>query len=237
MAKTVFTDGNPSQGIVGTIIPSAFLNAVFSARPDGLNQDGSLPVAYAADTGSANAYAINPSPALTQYITGMPFTFSAANANTGASTLNINGLGTKAIVLPNGAALAGGEIVAGQMVTVIYDGTSLRMMSEPANLAAFPASLAANGYVKLPGGLIIQWGTATTASTGAATVTFPLAFSTACWGVFVEENASNTGQIAASNINAVSASSFTLLMLVSGHADPANWDPASVPFWWVAIGK
>ena len=43
------------------------------------------------------------------------------------------------------------------------------------SLTDFTKSLAANGYQKFPGGLIIQWGTS-----GATTVTFPIAFPTAC---------------------------------------------------------
>jgi hypothetical protein len=42
-------------------------------------------------------------------------------------------------------------------------------------------SLSANGYQRFPGGLIIQWGSFTAPSSGGqATVTFPLAFPTAC---------------------------------------------------------
>ena len=233
MAKTVFTDGNPSQGIVGTVIPAAFLNAVFAARPDGLNQDGSLPVAYAADTGSANAYAITPSPALTQYITGMPFSFSAANANTGASTLDINGLGAKAIVLPNGAALAGGEIAAGRIVTVIYDGTNFQMISPSASEGS--SSLAANGYTKLPSGLIIQWGTATTSGAGTVSITFPAAFPSSCYGVFTQGVPSSG--IAVCNVSSLTTSGFTATGVFSGGGNSANWNAASVPLWWTAIGK
>jgi hypothetical protein len=46
--------------------------------------------------------------------------------------------------------------------------------------AAFGSSLASNGYQKLPSGLIIQWGTAATNSSGIATLTNPLAFPNAC---------------------------------------------------------
>lgn len=37
-------------------------------------------------------------------------------------------------------------------------------------------SLTQNGYVKLPGGLIVQWGQATTPGTGSQVVTLPIAF-------------------------------------------------------------
>jgi hypothetical protein len=40
-------------------------------------------------------------------------------------------------------------------------------------------SLSSDGYQKLPGGLIIQWGTFTPSSS-TTSLTFPIAFSTAC---------------------------------------------------------
>ena len=39
-------------------------------------------------------------------------------------------------------------------------------------------SLSGNGYQKLPSGLIIQWGQASTNASGLATITFPMAFPT-----------------------------------------------------------
>jgi len=77
---------------------------------------------YVADTGSADAYAIAPSPAITAYAAGQVFTFKAVNANTGASTLAVNGLAAKSIVLT-------GAITAGQIVQVVYDGTDMQMLS------------------------------------------------------------------------------------------------------------
>lgn len=41
-------------------------------------------------------------------------------------------------------------------------------------------SLAANGYQKLPGGLILQWGSFHTTAAAAQTVTFPITFPNAC---------------------------------------------------------
>jgi microcystin-dependent protein len=42
MAKTVFTDGDPSLGILGTRVLAAFLNKIFNHKHDGLDQDGSV---------------------------------------------------------------------------------------------------------------------------------------------------------------------------------------------------
>lgn len=129
MGKTLFSDGNPLQGILGTIVNSLWLNKVFNHRHDGLDQDGSAPLDYAPDTGSANAYAIALSPALTAHIAGMPIHFKATNANTGASTLAVNALAAVAIKQVDDSGLPAGSIVAGQMVTVIYTGAAYMLVS------------------------------------------------------------------------------------------------------------
>lgn len=73
------------------------------------------------DSGSANTYVITPSPAISAYEEGQRFVFRATNANSGASTLNVNGLGAIAIQTPDGVALASGAIVSGGYYEVVYD--------------------------------------------------------------------------------------------------------------------
>lgn len=46
------------------------------------------------------------------------------------------------------------------------------------------SSLAASGYQKLPSGLILQWGSFTSSGAGTSSVSFPIAFPTACRQVF-----------------------------------------------------
>ena len=161
MAKTAFSDGNPLLGILGTIVNAAFLNNIFNHRHDGLDQDGSAPLDYAADTGAANAYAIALSPALTAQVEGLPLHFKAVNANTGASTLAVNGMAAKAIIMPDGSALTAGAIIAGQMITVIYTGTAFMLVSNtshgfyPTGQCIFvPATAAPNGFIKMNGALL-----------------------------------------------------------------------------------
>lgn len=86
---------------------------------------------YAADSVGTDAYAITLSPAPAAYVTGMVFRFKAGTANTGAATLNVNGLGAKAIVKRYNVALATGDILAGQLVEVEYDstGNNFQMLS------------------------------------------------------------------------------------------------------------
>lgn len=79
-----------------------------------------------ADTGVANAYVVSLAVAPT-LVTGTQAQFKAAHANTGASTLNLNGTGVKPIVKAGGAALTGGEIGANYIVRVIYDGANWQM--------------------------------------------------------------------------------------------------------------
>jgi hypothetical protein len=88
---------------------------------------------YKADTGAANAYVITPSPAITAYTVGQIFSFKAVNANTTASTVNVNGLGVKTIKNIKGSDLVANDILAGQIVVVEYDGTNFVMVSPLGN--------------------------------------------------------------------------------------------------------
>lgn len=84
---------------------------------------------YAADSVGTDAYAITLSPAPASYATGQTFFFKAGTANTGAATLNVNGLGAKTIKKAYNSDLATGDILANQIVQVTYDGTNFQMMS------------------------------------------------------------------------------------------------------------
>ena len=82
---------------------------------------------YRADTGTANAYKVSfaSGNVISSYAPGQLVFFKAANSNTGASTLQVTGpagdLATKPITKNGGAALASGDIQAGQIVGVIYN--------------------------------------------------------------------------------------------------------------------
>lgn len=85
--------------------------------------------------GSANTYTITLSPAITAYAVGQRFIFKvdAAKGATGASTLNVNGAGAKSIkkeTTPD--ALGVGDMPAGHVCEVIYDGTQFILVN-PAN--------------------------------------------------------------------------------------------------------
>jgi len=84
---------------------------------------------YAADAGSTDTYAVTLSPVPTAYTNGMLVNFKANTVNTGAATLNVNGLGAKSIVKNYNLALANGDIKANMIVSVIYDGTNFQLLS------------------------------------------------------------------------------------------------------------
>lgn len=66
----------------------------------------------------------------TSYATGLRVRFLAVSDNTTAATINVDGLGVKAIKLNDGAssALAGGEIQSGSTIELVYDGTNFLLV-------------------------------------------------------------------------------------------------------------
>ena len=79
-------------------------------------------------TGSANAYVLTYANAPT-YTHGIRLSFKASFANTGACTVNANGLGAKSIVLIDGAtALVENDIVVNQHVHLEYDSALDKMV-------------------------------------------------------------------------------------------------------------
>ena len=67
--------------------------------------------------------------ALAAYATGNQFSFLVANTNTGAVTLNVDGIGAKAITRTGTTALVAADMVAGQAVEIIYDGTRFQLVN------------------------------------------------------------------------------------------------------------
>lgn len=78
--------------------------------------------------GSANAYTLTPSVALTAYVAGQIFAFLPHVTNTDASTLDISGLGVKNLFV-NGAALQPAHLIAGRPYFALYDGTQFVILN------------------------------------------------------------------------------------------------------------
>jgi hypothetical protein len=120
------------------------------------------------------------SPTLTAYAAGQLFYFIASGANTGAVTLNVDGLGAKAITRDGSTALAAGDINSGEIVVVIYDGTRFQMI----NAANSFGNTTINGTLTVTGNTGLQANVSVTSAlsvggtfavTGAATLGSTLA--------------------------------------------------------------
>jgi hypothetical protein len=74
-----------------------------------------------------DTYAITPAPAITAYAAGQAFLVTFTNANTTAPTINVNGLGAKAITKNGATALDRSDIAAGAQRLVTYDGSQFQI--------------------------------------------------------------------------------------------------------------
>jgi len=102
-----------------------------------------------------NTYTATYSPPLLSYPTNQEFFIQFQNANTGASTLNINGLGAKNIVKGQNPLITG-DIMPNQILNLVYDGTNFQLIGSagiasvaitttPSFLSVSPSSLTHSG--------------------------------------------------------------------------------------------
>src|SRR5690606_23212563 len=89
-----------------------------------------------AASGSSNAFTVTSNRTIAQLYGALTLCFTANHTITGACTLNLNGIGAKAIKSPNGANLGSGAIVEGQPVHVVYKSSpdAWLMVSAPAHM-------------------------------------------------------------------------------------------------------
>ena len=73
-------------------------------------------------------------PALGGYATGAQFSFIAQNTNTAAVTIDIDTLGVKSITKFGTTALAAGDIIAGALMLIEYDGTRFQLLNVTNNI-------------------------------------------------------------------------------------------------------
>jgi len=68
-------------------------------------------------------------PTLEGYTTGAQYSFVAQNTNTGAVTIDIDGLGAKSITKFGSTPLVAGDIIASAIVLIEYDGTQFQLLT------------------------------------------------------------------------------------------------------------
>jgi hypothetical protein len=131
------------------------------------------------DGGAADAYVLTASGGFVQpsaYTDGMIVTFQAGNTNTGASTVNVSGIGVTDLKDKDGTALAAGAVAADDFYIAQYNlaNTEFRVIFSTSSSGS---STVASGYQEVAGGLILQWGvTASVAVNAVYTYSFNLTF-------------------------------------------------------------
>jgi hypothetical protein len=108
--QSTITSGNITA-VTGNTLPADLLHAI---------QNNQL--IYAKDTGTANTCVVSLQPAPAALLDGLLVEFQVAVTNTGAATLNLNGLGAKPILGGAHLALQGGELVANGKAQAMYHG-------------------------------------------------------------------------------------------------------------------
>ena len=153
-ADTWFQDCSSGTANDGTRVMAAWLNAVIASLRQTIRANGSLiaggPVVsednsdamfanaiqyliqrgqptYGDDTGTANNVVVTLNPAPKEYKKGMTVVATIATNNNGASVLNVNGLGAKAVTRSDGSSLQWGDLLAGAMQAFVYDGTKFQL--------------------------------------------------------------------------------------------------------------
>lgn len=164
-------------------------------------------------------------------------TFSA-NVAAGVQ-IYVHGLGIgKAMITPSA-----GSVGLAQLLAQVYANASeaqglsntIKLLSPAGLRDAFKGAnqaLSGNGYQKLPGGLIIQWGSTITSAGGTVAVTFPIAFPSAAFSVVgMHLGAGNATVIS----TALSQTSVTLALGSSGSLGQSPSGSGTIR--WIAIGN
>ena len=221
----------PMATYAHTGVGNATVRTMYAAA--GQVQDGTLTYLTSV-SGTDTITALAPI-TLSAYVTGQTFRFIASAANTGATTININSIGAKAITKNGTTALAAGDIASGSIVIVTYDGTQFQIsnlapttpvLSFNAGTTGFTPSTATTGAVTLAGTLNVANG-----GTGATTLTSGSLVVGNGTGAVSLIAAGSAGNVLTSNgttwSSANSITSATAITTTSG----TNIDFTSIPSW------
>ncbi len=156
-----YVDRDTPGAVRGSVPPAAAIEVPQREIVDFIVKSGQTPddplqlanavqsgkVNYAAAGGSANALTATLSPVPSGYAAGLFVRVKAASTNTGAVTINLNGLGAKNIIYPDGTPLKPFDIASGSIMEMVYDGTSFQLVSKTTRViyADLTKTVAASG--------------------------------------------------------------------------------------------
>jgi hypothetical protein len=158
-----YINGNPAAGIEGSIPPAAafeqpqreIVNVIQNSDliPDDADLQQLLKsirrqyLNFCVDrSANPNTVLVNLTPPLEQYHAGVPLRVVIANTNTGASVINVNQLGPRAIVRTDGSDLHPNDLTAG-MIAELCDTGSVMQLQNPVGA---PASVSNTYTVDIP---------------------------------------------------------------------------------------
>jgi len=158
---------------------------------------------------------------------------SAGNLDAVGPAVSVNGLSG----LPIGAVNPSSGVftsLKGPTVAGTDNSTNAATTAWVRQLFAGNTSFLGNGYIILPGGLILQWGTGSAEGPGTrdVPVSFPIAFPNACFVVVITAQW-NTGQN--SSIAQVEQGSITTAVFEFGVASAGSVNGTTTPMWF-AVG-
>lgn len=116
---------------------SLVINRIYELAWDGTNlvlksQKQQL-LSFAADTGTANTYAVAPNPVLDALVAGMIVELIPTHANTSSSTLSVNALGAVTILTQAGANLTANMLLTTGVYLLEYTGTNWILLNPSAS--------------------------------------------------------------------------------------------------------
>lgn len=124
--QTPATANLPMGGYKHTNVAAATVRTEYPTS--GQVQDGSL-VALTSVGGSANVITATAAVSMAAYATGQRFCFVVGTTNSSATTLNINSIGAKTIKRDSVKDIVAGDLVAGSVADVFYDGTYFQLVN------------------------------------------------------------------------------------------------------------
>lgn len=131
-AKIRITGCHSSDATSGTAnfddirVTSAVVNSLANVFTGDNTMNGSM--TYPVTGGTATVYTV-PNSVITGYVTNAVYEVRIHADNTGAATINFNSQGAKNILLYGGTNPRAGDLLAGKIATLLYDGTSFLLQN------------------------------------------------------------------------------------------------------------